>query len=434
MKNIVLFLASLFFFQYGFSQDQRVYREFTTQKYNDELSKKTPALFKARKKLEQHIIDFQKKGESSQVIIPIVFHVLHSNEEQRVPEALLVAQIEALNRDFANEAQKDNHPTNTAENFLSRSANTDIQFCLAAESPNRKISTGINYVQASNRVWNTGNEMKSGKEGGTDPWKTSDYLNIWICDLGGRVGGFSQWPDGPKQTDGIVIDYRFIGPNRDGIAPYSEGRTLTHLVGSYLGLLELWSQRGKCQDDKVDDTPIHNSPNFRCPGYKHKSTCRGNPIEMTMNFMDYTDDACMYMFTEGQKWRMQAVLAKGGPRYELTKGKVQCDPKLDLLSNLPSKSDDLDDQKFLSTPQFKVYPNPSKTDEAFLEISSPEQLTSRIRIFNQIGKLMNDFEWFLEPGQQTQRLNLSNWPSGVYLIQITIGQELYSEKLILTNE
>ncbi len=433
MKNILIIIISIFFFQLGYGQDQRIYRDFASQQYNDQLSQRNSSFSKARKKMEEHIIGFRKKGELSAVTIPIVFHVLYSNNDQRISEAQLAAQIAALNRDFANEAQKDNHPANTKERFLSRAANTDIQFCLATETPNRKVSSGINYLQVKNKVWSTGNEMKSKKEGGTEAWKTSDYLNIWVVNLEGSLGGFSQWPNGPKDTDGIVVDYRFIGPNSRHPHPYNEGKTLTHLVGSYLGLNELWIERGRCQDDKVEDTPIHNSPNFRCPGYKHKTTCRGNDIEMTMNFMDYTDDACMYMFTEGQKWRMQAVLAKGGPRYELTKGKVQCDPNLNLLSQLPLNSEDLDNQKILSIPQIKIFPNPSKNDEAFLEISSPDQLNSHIRIYNQIGKLMNSFDWMLDAGQQTRRLNVNNWSSGIYLIQITIGGEQYNQKLILNN-
>jgi hypothetical protein len=119
-------------------------------------------------------------------------------------------------------------------------------------------------------------------------------------------------PGGPSATDGIVLDYRFLGSLGTVKAPYDQGKTLTHLVGNYLGLNDLWGN-GHCADDLVDDTPPHNAPNFGCPGYRHISTCDDNPVEMTMNFMDNTDDACMYMFTAGQVRRMRAALGESGP-------------------------------------------------------------------------------------------------------------------------
>ena len=91
------------------------------------------------------------------------------------------------------------------------------------------------------------------------------------------------------------------------------GKTLTHLVGSYLGLTELWG-KGRCQDDRVADTPVHNAPNHRCPGKGHLTFCEKGAYEMTMNFMDNTYDQCMYMFTNGQALRMQAVLSPDRPR------------------------------------------------------------------------------------------------------------------------
>jgi len=80
-----------------------------------------------------------------------------------------------------------------------------------------------------------------------------------------------------------------------------------------LNLRHIWGD-ATCGNDLVGDTPLHNTYNFGCPPANHRSTCSGTPVEMTMNYMDYTDDVCMYMFTIGQKTRMNAVFASGGPR------------------------------------------------------------------------------------------------------------------------
>src|SRR5205085_4332233 len=97
-------------------------------------------------------------------------------------------------------------------------------------------------------------------------------------------------------------------------APYDKGRTATHEIGHYFNLRHIWGD-SNCGNDLVDDTPIHNTYNFGCPSFPDNSSCGGtvHPM-MTMNYMDYTDDPCMFMFTNGQKTRMQATYAVGGPR------------------------------------------------------------------------------------------------------------------------
>ena len=99
------------------------------------------------------------------------------------------------------------------------------------------------------------------------------------------------------------------------MSPYNKGRTATHEIGHWLNLRHIWGD-ATCGNDQVSDTPTHNGYNGGCPAYPHYSTCSGSPVEMTMNYMDYTDDACMYMFSTGQAARMQAALA--GPRVSLT--------------------------------------------------------------------------------------------------------------------
>jgi hypothetical protein len=104
-----------------------------------------------------------------------------------------------------------------------------------------------------------------------------------------------------------------MGTTGSATAPFNKGRTATHEVGHWLNLRHIWGD-ATCGSDLVGDTPTHNTANYGCPSAGHLSTCSGTPVEMTMNYMDYTDDACMYMFSIGQKSRMLAVFAAGGPR------------------------------------------------------------------------------------------------------------------------
>ena len=131
--------------------------------------------------------------------------------------------------------------------------------------------------------------------------------------FGRTLLGYAQFPGGPAAKDGVVLVYKYTGRTGTVASPYNKGRTATHEVGHWMNLYHIWGD-ATCGTDEVGDTPQHNTSNGGCPTFPHYSTCTGTPVEMTMNYMDYTYDACMYMFTAGQKSRMQAVFASGGPR------------------------------------------------------------------------------------------------------------------------
>ena len=155
--------------------------------------------------------------------------------------------------------------------------------------------------------------MKKTTKGGLNPTNPKTRLNLWVCNLANGILGYAQFPGGSSATDGVVIDDNAFGSTGTVVAPYHLGRTATHEVGHWLNLRHIWGD-ATCGNDLVTDTPNHNAANFGCPGYPHYSTCTGTPVEMTMNYMDYTDDACMYMFSAGQKTRLKATFAVGGPR------------------------------------------------------------------------------------------------------------------------
>ena len=184
-----------------------------------------------------------------------------------------------------------------------RAGNTNIQFVL--DTVIRKSTTKTS--------WTTNDAMKKSSQGGINPTSPTLKLNLWVCNLSGGILGYAQFPGGSSTTDGVVIDDNAFGSTGTVAAPYNKGRTATHEVGHWLNLRHIWGD-ATCGSDLVDDTPLHNTANYGCPASGHRSTCTGTPVEMTMNYMDYTDDACMYMFSAGQKARMQATFATGGGR------------------------------------------------------------------------------------------------------------------------
>ena len=145
--------------------------------------------------------------------------------------------------------------------------------------------------------------------GEKDAWNTNDYLNIWVCNLASGLLGFATFPGGNASLDGVVCDYAYFGNIGTATPPYNLGRTATHEVGHWLNLYHIWGD-SYCGNDYVSDTPEHEESNYGCPSFPHSSNCSstGSSGEMFMNYMDYTNDACMYMFTNGQKNRMRATL------------------------------------------------------------------------------------------------------------------------------
>ena len=231
--------------------------------------------------------------------IPVVFNVLYRTAAENVTQAQLQSQIDVLNADFA-AANADYNKTSTYNEV--KAGNINVQFVIS--SVVRRSTT--------KSTWSTNNAMKKSAQGiaPTDP---VNKLNIWVCNMGGGILGYAQFPGGSSATDGVVLDNNATGNTGTAEAPFGLGRTATHEVGHWMNLRHIWGD-ALCGSDLVNDTPTHNTSNGGCPSVGHLSTCSGTPVEMTMNYMDYTYDECMYMFSAGQKTRMLATFAAGGPR------------------------------------------------------------------------------------------------------------------------
>lgn len=251
-------------------------------------------------------------GQRSVITIPVVFHVVYRTSAENVSDAMLQAQLNVLNEDFR---KLNADVANTPSIFAGVVADCEINFCLAQRDPNGNTTNGIVRRLTTKTSFSTNNAVKYYSQGGSDAWPASSYLNIWVCNLSNGVLGYAQFPGGAAATDGVVLLYSSLPGG--SATNYNKGRTATHEVGHWLNLRHIWGD-ATCGNDFVNDTPVHNASNGGCPSYPHYSTCSGTPVEMTMNYMDYTYDACMYMFTNGQKARMSAVFASGGPRQTIT--------------------------------------------------------------------------------------------------------------------
>ena len=250
------------------------------------------------------------------VTIPVVFHVVYATTAENITDAKCIEQLNQLNLDFA----KLNRDTNLIPAvFRNFAADTKIQFCLAQRDPNGAATNGIIHKATNLTSFTSDDKVKYASSGGDNAWPAINYLNIWSCNLGGGLLGYAQFPGGANATDGVVLLYSSVGSmNSPGIVtPYHLGRTATHEVGHWLNLRHIWGD-ANCGDDFVNDTPTQQTSNSGCPAFPHITCSNGANGDMYMNYMDYTNDACMNMFTVGQTTRMNALFATGGIRSSLS--------------------------------------------------------------------------------------------------------------------
>jgi len=250
------------------------------------------------------------------ITIPVVVHVLYNTAAQNISDAQVQSQIDVLNQDYH---KRNPDYTKTPGIYAGLVADANIQFVLAKRDPNGLATNGIIHKSTRTASWSTNDAVKNSKRGGDNPWDATKYLNLWACNLGQGLLGYAQFPGGSASTDGVVILYSAFGsrakyPAGTYINSYDLGRTATHEVGHWANLRHIWGDdSGACTgSDLVADTPNQGSENYGCPAFPHVSC--SNSGDMSMNYMDYVNDLCMYMFSTGQSGRMDAVFAAGGPR------------------------------------------------------------------------------------------------------------------------
>ncbi|MDF9796812.1 hypothetical protein OKW21_002075 [Catalinimonas alkaloidigena] len=304
-----------------------------TVPYNDQLQLKSGIQPDAKKSRFESWISSQKEKTVKDALrtlgtqqdlevlqIPVVVHVIHRGEAvgegTNIPLEQIKEQIRILNEDF----RRQNADTvATLPIFEPVAADIMIEFVLAKQTPDGFVTNGVTRTE--------GNQLSYGiNSAGTlselSYWAAENYFNIWVAPLRNGYLGFAQFPvsdlegledaSNNRETDGIVIDYRYFGSGGNAVSG-SLGRTTTHEVGHFLGLRHIWGDGDCSADDFVEDTPLQSSESDGCP--IDPISC-GSP-DMYQNYMDYTDDVCMNLFTQNQKERMRIVLLNSPRRASL---------------------------------------------------------------------------------------------------------------------
>jgi hypothetical protein len=255
---------------------------------------------------QQWVADHPDQRTAAVITVPVVFHVVYNTSAQNISDAQCQYQLAQLNADYA---RTNSDAGNTPAAFQSVAANTQVQFCLAVRDPNGNATSGIIHKQTSSSSFSSNDNVKHNSTGGDDAWAAGSYLNIWTCNFSGGLLGYAQFPGGPASTDGVAILYSSVGSiAHPGTEPsYNLGRTATHEIGHWLDLHHIWGD-SNCGNDLVSDTPTQQTSNFGCPNFPHKTCGNTTNGDMFMNYMDYTDDNCMNIFTAGQTTRITAAL------------------------------------------------------------------------------------------------------------------------------
>ena len=313
-------------------------------------------------------------ADTAVIIIPVVVHIVYNNAQQNISDAQVVSQLNVLNKDYR---QTNNDRINIPFYFAALAGNAGFEFRLAIVDPSGYITSGIVRKQTAIQMFGTDDRIKSSAIGGDDAWDRSRYLNIWVCNLAGGILGYTSTVGAPAAKDGVVIQYSAFGTVGAVSAPFNLGRTTTHEVGHWLNLKHIWGD-AYCGDDEVDDTPKQRASNRGRPtGEKFTCDITGHG-DMYMNFMDLTDDAGMFMFTQGQCKRMRALFSVGGQRREILSS--------DALSGVGVLKPVETPVPAVTEKIVSVSPNPAQSVITIDLGDRNNEVTSTINIYNIIGQ------------------------------------------------
>ena len=386
-------------------------------------------------------------GKKASVVynIPIIFHVIHTGQAvgtgYNLSQAQINSQITVLNADYR-KLNTDLTTWATQPAFSSIASDVQINFCAAKISPTGAVlaEPGIDRVLVSSKGWTNPpytpsssyheNTVKSGSS-----WDPTKYYNVWITEMGGGILGYAQFPTipggtspiadmvgygGAANTDGVVIDYQFIGNVGNVTLPYNKGRTLTHETGHWLGLWHIWGDDGgACTGtDYVADSPNQGAENYACPttnGAVVTDACSTTtPGVLYQNYMDYSDDKCMVMFTAGQKARMQAVMAN-------------CVNRLSLNSSTVCATTGIEEN--VSNIDMSIFPNPTNGElNVTIDLLNTQDFT--ISVINTLGQTVKEIKQTQSNGG-TIKIDLSSNSAGVYFVSLKSKTTSKTKRIIL---
>jgi hypothetical protein len=355
-------------------------------------------------------------GASGEALIriPVVVHVLYNTAAQNLSDAQIKSQMAALNRDFR---RNNSDSANTPAQFRSLAADVAIEFVLATADPSGAPTTGIVRKQTHVSEWKSDDKIKFTTSGGDNAWDSRNYLNIWVGNMRSLLG-YASAPGSPADKDGIVINTNAFG-TLNIAGPYNMGRTAVHEIGHWLGLKHTWGDT-YCGDDGITDTPKQGNYTSGCPAGFRFSCNNSSAGDMYMNYMDFTNDACINLFTHGQKERMRANFNYGGCRNALLTSKGLSAPwKASVYEEYAA-------DKEVATAQFSAYPNPAKA-ELNINIGQDEAwIGKELQIVSMSGTILLKQVITCK----TQKINISKLPAGIYVLQGQTGSQKLSQTFV----
>jgi Pregnancy-associated plasma protein-A/Secretion system C-terminal sorting domain len=361
---------------------------------------------------------------STIITIPVVVHVVYITPQENITDAQIYSQIAVLNADF----QRTNADSvSTPTIFDSIAANVGIEFCLASVDPNGNPTNGITRTSSTGGSFGAffnpfTEDVKTTATGGIDPWPTNQYLNIWVCKLFPGLLGYAQFPGDNPATDGVAITYTAFGTIGTVTAPSTLGRTATHEIGHWLGLYHIWGDDSDCTtgSDSIADTPnaagaSASDCNVTANDCANEDPWWGSvdPPNMVQNYMDYSHDSCMNMFTNGQKTRMLSFLYGDPARFALFSSPGGCNP--------------LGTTEFTFDRYFSIYPNPTN-NLVMVSYFGKWDATMTVDVLDITGKVVMT----QAISQYNYSIDLSLLPAGVYTLRF-IGEGGVAAKRVIKN-
>jgi Pregnancy-associated plasma protein-A/Secretion system C-terminal sorting domain len=410
MRKIYIYLFLLSFTS-SFLLAQRPERCGTVQRVAQSLADH-PELSLERKNTQSAVAQFLAANPSAKTnggvtVIPVVVHVIYRTANANISTAQVQSQINILNQDFR---RTNTDASLTRAEYLSIVGDCQIEFCLATQDPLGAATDGITRNSTTTTNIGGGNTYYTL----SPAWNRNNYLNIWVCEIGGGLLGFAYPPgSAPAQYDGVVIDYRYFGNQGTAQAPYNKGRTCTHEVGHFLNLEHIWADDSGCTiDDGVADTPKQTDEHYDC--VFTYNTCVDVPFDyhdMVENYMDYTEDACMNAFTLGQGARMRSAISVSRPGLATSNG---------CLATAVNDA--------LGTIQLEMNPNPA-AQEVRITWSQNNHKPAQVQLINALGAVV----WKQDVSGGRQLLDVSQFPAGMYMLRVEQNGVSATKKLMVQH-